>query len=592
MVDFFLFALVATWSAYYNGIWDCDESMNYFEPFHQLLFGYGLQTWEYRCVLRFPSLCFCCLCSNPLFCVCTSPYLSPMYALRSYFYLLVHTVGAYIPVALDALQLFPLTKIGVFYGIRLFLGLVCAVCNTHLLRTVQLKYGNDTGQLLQLFLVVTPGMFISSTAFLPSTFAMLCYSAMLACWMRGQLVAALYLVSLAACVGWPFSLLVGLPLALHILFKRGILFAIGHGLLSLVLFLGPSVAVDTHFYHKLVIAPLQIVLYNVFGHAGPELYGVEPWYYYLLNGFLNFNFVLPLALVAPLILLLWGWKSARWSATRETLLYLSGGFLWLAYMSYIPHKEERFLFVIYPWICVAAALTLSTITKLFANWEKLVGTSVAFLLLFIVALSVARNGAMYINYEAPISVYTHLYSIEDKGERVSLFSHPLQSIHSQFAFSNMEMDDAALEEDAKQFTYVCVGREWYRFSTHFFLPPHLRLGFLRDEFHGQLPQYYSSGPDATWRIPEHFNDLNREEETRYIDPDRCTYWVHFFEDGQSYHQFKDTNTTWEVAYHAPFLSASLSKNAIARAFYIPTYSEENNVYGHYTLLRRRQPQSQ
>jgi hypothetical protein len=48
LVEFLLFALIATWSAFYNGIWDCDESMNYFEPLHQVLFGYGLQTWEYR----------------------------------------------------------------------------------------------------------------------------------------------------------------------------------------------------------------------------------------------------------------------------------------------------------------------------------------------------------------------------------------------------------------------------------------------------------------------------------------------------------------------------------------------------------------
>jgi hypothetical protein len=47
---FILFALAATWSTFYNGIWDCDESMNYFEPLHQLLFGYGFQTWEYRFV--------------------------------------------------------------------------------------------------------------------------------------------------------------------------------------------------------------------------------------------------------------------------------------------------------------------------------------------------------------------------------------------------------------------------------------------------------------------------------------------------------------------------------------------------------------
>lgn len=52
ILDFGLFALIAVWSAYYNGIWDCDESMNYFEPLHNLLFGYGLQTWEYRFVAK------------------------------------------------------------------------------------------------------------------------------------------------------------------------------------------------------------------------------------------------------------------------------------------------------------------------------------------------------------------------------------------------------------------------------------------------------------------------------------------------------------------------------------------------------------
>ena len=33
------------------------------------------------------------------------------------------------------------------------------------------------------------------------------------------------------------------------------------------------VAVDTHYYGKQVIAPLNIVMYNVFGKGGPDLYG-------------------------------------------------------------------------------------------------------------------------------------------------------------------------------------------------------------------------------------------------------------------------------------------------------------------------------
>ena len=34
---------------------------------------------------------------------------------------------------------------------------------------------------------------------------------------------------------------------------------------------------------------------------------------------------------------------------------------------------------------------------------------------------------------------------------------------------------------------VCVGKEWYRFGSSFFLPQHARLAFVRSHFKGQLP---------------------------------------------------------------------------------------------------------
>ena len=37
-------------SALYNIIHDCDEVYNYWEPLHFLLYGHGMQTWEYRYV--------------------------------------------------------------------------------------------------------------------------------------------------------------------------------------------------------------------------------------------------------------------------------------------------------------------------------------------------------------------------------------------------------------------------------------------------------------------------------------------------------------------------------------------------------------
>jgi alpha-1,2-mannosyltransferase len=64
------------------------------------------------------------------------------------------------------------------------------------------------------------------------------------------------------------------------------------------MFLGPTILVDYYFYHKPVIPLLNIAKYNILGGSGGDstLYGVEPWYFYIFNGFLNFNVVFFLAL--------------------------------------------------------------------------------------------------------------------------------------------------------------------------------------------------------------------------------------------------------------------------------------------------------
>ncbi|GFS10463.1 mannosyltransferase [Elysia marginata] len=71
-----------------------------------------------------------------------------------------------------------------------------------------------------------------------------------------------------------------------------------------------------HFYGKLVVAPLNIILYNVISGHGPELYGVEPLSYYIINGFLNFNFAFFLALVSLPFLMICT-LVFKWSAHRS-----------------------------------------------------------------------------------------------------------------------------------------------------------------------------------------------------------------------------------------------------------------------------------
>lgn len=64
---------------------------------------------------------------------------------------------------------------------------------------------------------------------------------------------------------------------------------------------------------------------------------------------------------------------------------------------------------------------------------------------------------------------------------------------------------------------VCVGKEWYRFPSNYFIPTDAaQLSFIKSQFTGQLPKPYLSTPDATSVIPPGFNDQNREEVDRYV----------------------------------------------------------------------------
>lgn len=101
--------------------------------------------------------------------------------------------------------------------------------------------------------------------------------------------------------------------------------------------------IDSHYYGRFVIAPLNIVLYNVFSSHGPDLYGTAPLSYYLINGFLNFNVIFFLALAAlPLVLVTGKWKPIRASSAPSWLALLPL-YVWCFIFFSQPHKVKLFL---------------------------------------------------------------------------------------------------------------------------------------------------------------------------------------------------------------------------------------------------------
>ncbi|KAM9216976.1 alpha-1,2-mannosyltransferase ALG9 isoform 3-T3 [Leptosomus discolor] len=384
------------------------------------------------------------------------------------------------------------------------------------------------------FLVLSTGMFCSSAAFLPSSFCMYTTVIAMTGWYMDKTSVAVLGVAAGALLGWPFSAALGLPIAFDLLIlKQRWKSFLNWCVVSLILFLVPLVVVDSYYYGKLVVAPLNIVLYNVFTSHGPDLY-VQ-------------------------------------NLGRPYWLTLAPMYLWIMIFFSQPHKEERFLFPIYPLICLCGAVALSALQKCYhfifqryrlehytvsSNWLAL-GTVFLFGL-----LSLSRSVALFRGYHGPLDLYPEFHRIATDP-----------SIHT-------------VPEGRP--VNVCVGKEWHRFPSSFLLPDNWQLQFILSEFRGQLPKPFAKGPMATRIIPTDMNDQNKEEPSRYIDISKCHYLVDLDTAAETPREprYSSNKEEWVTIAYKPFLDASRSSKLL-RAFYIPLLSEQYTWYANYTILKSR-----
>lgn len=297
-----------------------------------------------------------------------------------------------------------------------------------------------------------------------------------------------------------------------------------------------------------------------------------------MNGFLNFNVVFFLALLAlPFLLVAIGLApEAVRTQTGDIPRYLIllGLYLWLLVFMGQPHKEERFLFPVYPLLAMAAAISIDLLQKLWfkftvrvQNRHYLEHTNwISFLVMAVFAiLSGSRILAVYNHYSAPMSTWMHV---------------------AHLPFLETE------QMDLPGPVHVCVGKEWHRFPSSFFLPnKDWEMKYLKSEFRGQLPQPYLSGENATQAVRPSFNDKNLEESNRYeISEEECHFLVDW-DNGletpleKRYSQDQDR---WTVEHSLPFLVASQS-HRFFRAFYVPVVGQEYCKFGEYVLLRNTNP---
>jgi alpha-1,2-mannosyltransferase len=483
-----------------NSIADCDETFNYWEPLHMILHGSGLQTWEY----------------------------SPDFALRSYLFLLPYAAIAQLGTVLAGILSISSgvgAKMFQFYFVRVVQAVLCAIAEFCLYDSCVYRFGKSSARLFLLFLLSSPGMFRSASELLPSSFAMILIMFAFSNWFVGRFNLAVVFVAIAACVGWPFVALLAVPLALHVSFRRGILMFLYVSFICGALLVAVLASVDSAFYGKLVLAPLNIIRYNVFPvpGSGPDLYGVEPWTFYLTNLLLNCNVSIFLFLFAPF---LWFVTHLFVKYDRDApgvgpllmarLIFLSPAFIWLAVFWRQPHKEERFLAPVYPMIAMVAAVALSDASALFLGERTFPPRD---------ALEMKRFPLVPRVLKTLVQGSFVVASIGLGASRVYMQVHSFRAPLSLFnSFSRLELQEGLgprhspieFASDLRNIT-VCVGEEWYRFPSHFFLPgKRFRLRFVRSSFSGLLPKAFDENGMGTRNSPPGMNMLNREDRNQYV----------------------------------------------------------------------------
>lgn len=270
-------------------------------------------------------------------------------------------------------------------------------------------------------------------------------------------------------------------------------------------------ALETFFYKTITCVPWNIVMYNVFsgGSRGPDIYGVEPWHFYVRNLALNFNIWFFLALGAlPLILIqhLFLQKSVSKQTLLRSVVFVSPFYLWLGIFTLQSHKEERFMYPAYPALALNAAIALHILLANLGSTDpkrlvsrippqvKLAIVSIPLLLAFDVG--VLRTIGTLTAYSAPLKVYQPLHQpgVSRPGDN------------------------------------VCLGKEWYRFPSSYLLPDRVRPKFIRSEFSGLLPGEFSEANiggfglfPGTWLTPSGMNDENIEDPGKYVNlQSHCT----------------------------------------------------------------------
>lgn len=567
--------------------------------FHCLLSTHlqrGMQTWEYA----------------PQYALRTYAYLLPMAGIAKAYQYLLDLLPISLLEQLPRLLMKPemhnhsssmlgsQNKPLLFALLRSSLAIISCYAELSFITSIHDAINPNLAYLTALVQLTSAGSFHANSAYLPSSSVMILWQLSISNQFRDQHAYAIGWGLLAVlAVGWPFCAVLFVTTGFWALWraysgvgaevsktKQTSNSAVVHVLLrttlQAIIIQSVIFAIDYYFYGRIVSPIWNIFSYNARG-GGDKLYGIEPLSYYVKNIALNFNVAGLLGMVAPSILVVKLLLRQSNSADSLKLLGLVPMYIWMAIVLPRPHKEERFLFPIYPMLSFGTAIMVDEILNTLSSiivWMGKLGDSGSTntkyrLTLGLLALSpaailsVSRSLALHSYYTAPLALYQ------------DLFHH---------------ISNASPQLDSEKIN-VCTGGEWYRFPSTFFLPENAQLGFLKSSFGGQLPQPFTSrGSKSESRGVQtgRFNDRNEEEMDRYIVVDQCSFIVEMVSSNLDdpnttpeclQYMASDTSGSWSRVSTYRYLDAA-STPSLHRILYLPFGREGKVQYKEYNLYLR------
>lgn len=217
-----------------NHIDDTDETYGYWEPLHYLLYGNGLQTWEYA----------------PQYSIRTYSFIYPFYFLS------------------ELIKDMTTNKMKVFLFVRVVLSFLSSYSATYYIVAIRQIYGWKLSILTFLFILLSPGLFFCATSYLPSAVATSLLMISSASWLRRRFTASIMWGSIAVlCTGWPFVGLLLLPVGVEMIIDTfstegrstsfstsnglfGVFQLIVAGLIIVVVVELPVLFIDYKYYNK------------------------------------------------------------------------------------------------------------------------------------------------------------------------------------------------------------------------------------------------------------------------------------------------------------------------------------------------------